>query len=100
MAPTDGPIRVRFPAIASAESSISHQLTVLRSRLTQLAGELQPLEQSRNGSAQSAYVQQKQRWESAADDLAAMLGAITAALRATGADDQATESRITAAFGG
>lgn len=100
MAPTDGTIHPSFPAIASAESSIGHQLSVLRSQLTELAGELRPLVQSWRGSARSADVQQKQRWEAAADDLATMLGAITAALRAPSAGYQATESRITAAFGG
>jgi WXG100 family type VII secretion target len=78
---------------------LTHQLTVLRSRLEQLAGDLQPLVHSWSGEAQAAYLVQKQRWEAAAADLATMLGAITSALGSTTADYLATESRIAAAFG-
>lgn len=82
----------------AAEASLTHQLAGLRSRLEQLAGDLQPLVHSWSGQAQAAYVVQKQRWEAAATDLATMLGAITAALGSTTADFLATESRIAAAF--
>jgi|SRR5690349_7874831 early secretory antigenic target protein ESAT-6 len=99
MTAANGTIHLSFPAMQAAESSLTHQLTVLRSRLEQLAGDLQPLVHSWSGEAQAAYLVQKQRWEAAAADLATMLGAITSALGSTTADYLATESRIAAAFG-
>jgi WXG100 family type VII secretion target len=98
MTAAGGTIHLSFPAMQAAEASLTRQLTGLRSRLAQLAGDLQPLVHSWSGEAQAAYLIQKQRWEAAADDLASMLAAITSALGSTTADYLATEGRIAAAF--
>lgn len=53
----------------------------LRSILSQLEADLAPLISSWEGSAQELYVQKKAAWDSAAGDLANLLGSITSATR-------------------
>jgi early secretory antigenic target protein ESAT-6 len=53
----------------------------LRSILSQLETDLAPLIASWEGSAQELYVQKKRAWDTAAADLATLLGSITTVTR-------------------
>lgn len=98
MSASDGSIALSFGALQSAESQLASNLSTLRARLDQLTAELQPLVHTWSGDAQAAYLVQKQQWETAAEDLARMLGVIVAGLNNTSSDYLGAQNRIVAAF--
>ena len=77
---TDGTINVKFASLSAGEEALRTGVTQLTGKLDHLEAQLQPLVRSWSGDAQTAYLAQKAKWESAAKDLNQLLGTIQQAL--------------------
>ena len=77
---SDGTINVKFASLAAGEDALNSGVTNLQSKLTTLEAQLQPLVRSWSGDAQTAYLAQKQKWDTAASDLHQLLATIKNAL--------------------
>jgi WXG100 family type VII secretion target len=94
----DGLLLVNFGALAQAGADIQKALNELQSQLGQLERDAGKLVATWDGPARSAYEERQRRWQTAADDLSAILRNIQGAVAESAADFQNTERTATQRF--
>jgi 6 kDa early secretory antigenic target len=77
-----GEIRVSFAALESARADVAQTATRISGRLDELRRFLAPLAATWDGRAAQDYQSRQRQWDTAATDLAAVLGQIGVAVAA------------------
>jgi 6 kDa early secretory antigenic target len=75
-------IRVSFAALESARADVAQTATRISGRLDELRRFLAPLAATWDGRAAQDYLSRQRQWDTAATDLAAVLGQIGVAVTA------------------
>ncbi len=94
----NGVLLVNFGALEQGSNDIQKALNQLQSQLSQLERDAGPLVTTWSGAAQAAYAERQRKWQTAADDLAAILRNIKIAVDESAADYQRTESQAQKRF--
>ncbi|HET9516491.1 MAG TPA: WXG100 family type VII secretion target [Actinoplanes sp.] len=94
----NGQLVVNFAALTQASSDITRALGELQSQLADLDAHGKRLMDTWDGDARNAYLDKQNRWNSAAQDLTAILRRIQTALDASQGDYLNTEKRATSLF--
>ena len=89
---------VNFTALNQASQDISSALNKMNSSLDTLEADAAKLVSTWVGRAQDAYADRQRQWRAAAQDLAAMLNDIKAALDASAEHYSSTESKNAGMF--
>jgi len=88
-----------FGAIESLASDIQQQSTAIGGTLEDLRSRINSLAGSWQGDAQASFTQLKNNWDSAANDINAVMARISTAVQTTAQDARATESKNAGRFG-
>jgi len=98
-AATDGQIVYNFSTISGAVSAIDYATSTMRHLLSQLEGDLRPLEsEAWTSEAQAAYKIRKDRWTAASNHIAVILTQVKGALENSAHRMQATDKRAAGYF--
>ncbi len=91
-------IVVEFAALQQASDDISRALSSMQSELDNINSQVQPLVHTWQSDAQQAFVQRKNEWTSAANDLHTLLTGIKTAVLRSAEIMQAREKANVAKF--
>ena len=94
----DGLLLVNFGALSQASTDIQKALNELQSQLGQLEQDGGKLVATWEGPARAAYEERQRRWQTAANDLSAILRNIQVAVNESAAEYQNTERAATQRF--
>jgi WXG100 family type VII secretion target len=89
----DGSIKYGFGAIDALASGIGTQVSTIEGILGDLRNQINQLQNSWEGSANTGFVATKDKWNQAADDLNQCLHQIEIAVQQTNEDARSTESK-------
>lgn len=94
----DGLLLVNFAALGEASANIQRALNELQSQLGRLEDDGAKLAATWDGPARAAYEERQRRWQTAANDLSAILRGIQGAVEESKIDYQNTERAATQRF--
>ena len=89
----DGQMKYSFGAIDGLASDIGTRVKTIEGLLSDLGGQINKLQSTWEGSANTGFVQTKNNWFSASEDLNRCLQQIQIAVSQTNTDAQHTESK-------
>jgi early secretory antigenic target protein ESAT-6 len=94
-----GQMKYTFGAIEGLASSIGTQVAAIEGILGDLGGQINQLQNTWEGSANAGFVQTKNNWFSASEDINRVLKQIQIAVQQTVQDAQHTESKNASRWG-
>lgn len=94
-----GNLKVTFGTLEGAAGNINSGANNIQARLDALESDLAPLRSDWTGEAQGAYTAAKAKWDSAMQDIKALLAEIGGAVSQANADYQQTEKSNSSRWG-
>ncbi|MFC7528564.1 WXG100 family type VII secretion target [Actinoplanes sp. GCM10030250] len=95
-----GGITYTYATIENAAGNIDQFISFMNSELSDIESKLKPLETDWTSDAQQAYLAQKNKWKTNAEEIVQVLGQLKSALNSAGTRMQEADQAATRMFPG